>query len=144
DGATFRIKPVRPIDEIRREALKSSPPAETGAFRKPDLVDLAALDPRIKLDVRYATTDNFMGVPLYTSARVFLQRPAAEALLRPHRALAGRGYALLISDGYRPWYVTKMFWEATPAPQRVFAAAPSKGSRHNRGCAVDVTLYDLK
>src|SRR5438477_558333 len=61
------------------------------------------------------------------------------------QTLCGRqGYGLLIHDGYRPWYVTKMFWEATPEKNRMFVADPSKGSRHNRGCAVDLTLYDLK
>ena len=54
------------------------------------------------------------------------------------------GYGLLIHDGYRPWYVTKIFWEATPADGKIFVADPAQGSRHNRGCAVDLTLYDLK
>jgi CubicO group peptidase (beta-lactamase class C family)/D-alanyl-D-alanine dipeptidase len=142
-GETFRIKPQRPIDALRREALAARPPEEKGDFRKPDLVDLTTLDPTIKLDIRYATTNNFLSTPFYTSARAFLQRPAAEALVRVHRKLSGQGYGLLIHDGYRPWYVTKMFWEATPEKQRIFVADPAKGSRHNRGCAVDLTLYDL-
>jgi D-alanyl-D-alanine dipeptidase len=105
-------------------------------------VELSALDPTIKLDIRYATTNNFMGIPLYTSARAFMQRPAAEAVLRVHRALAKQGYGLLIHDAYRPWQVTKLFWEATPDSGRDFVADPAKGSKHNRGCAVDLTLYD--
>ena len=72
-----------------------------------------------------------------------MQRPAAEALLRVHRGLTDRGYGLLIHDAYRPWYVTKMFWDATPADKRIFVADPVEGSRHNRGCAVDLTLYEL-
>jgi serine beta-lactamase-like protein LACTB len=144
DGATFRIKPLRPIEELRREALADQPPKESGEFRKPDLVDVTTLDDTIKLDLRYATTNNFLSTPLYTSARAFLQRPAAEALVRVNRKLAQQGYALLIHDGYRPWYVTKMFWEATPEKLRIFVADPAKGSRHNRGCAVDLTLYDRK
>jgi D-alanyl-D-alanine dipeptidase len=83
----FRIQPVRPVAELRVEALAAKPPAELGSFRKSDLVDLAALDPRIKLDIRYATPDNFLSTPVYSSARAFLQRPAAEALLRAHREL---------------------------------------------------------
>lgn len=51
---------------------------------------------------------------------------------------------MLIFDGYRPWAVTKVFWDATPADKKVFVADPSKGSKHNRGCAVDLSLYDLK
>jgi D-alanyl-D-alanine dipeptidase len=142
--AIFRIAPVRPVAELRAEALKASPPKEDGQFRPTDLVELAKLDPKIKLDIRYATTDNFLSTPVYTSARAFLQRPAAEALLRAHRELAQQGYGLLIFDAYRPWFVTRIFWEATPADKHEFVADPSKGSRHNRGCAVDLTLYDLK
>jgi CubicO group peptidase (beta-lactamase class C family)/D-alanyl-D-alanine dipeptidase len=140
----FRIKPLRPVDELRREALAAKPPEEKGDFRKPDLVDLTKLDDTIKLDIRYATTDNFLSTPFYKSAKAYLQRPAAEALVRVHRKLAEQGYGLMIHDGYRPWYVTKMFWEATPEPQRIFVADPAKGSRHNRGCAVDLTLYDRR
>jgi zinc D-Ala-D-Ala dipeptidase len=144
DRPVFRITPVRPVAELRAEALAEQPPEEKGDFRKPDLVDLARLDPKIKLDIRYATTDNFLSTPVYTSARAFLQRPAAEAMLRAHRELMKQGYGLLIFDGYRPWYITKIFWDATPPDKHDFVADPSKGSRHNRGCAVDLTLYDLK
>jgi serine beta-lactamase-like protein LACTB len=73
-----------------------------------------------------------------------MQRPAAEALVRSHRGLKEKGYGLLIHDAYRPWYVSKMFWDATPVSAHGFVADPSKGSKHNRGCAVDLTLYDLK
>jgi D-alanyl-D-alanine dipeptidase len=75
--ASFRITPLRPVPELRAEALKASPPQEQGSFRKPDLVELTSLDPTIKLDIRYATTNDFLGTPLYTQARAFLQRPAA-------------------------------------------------------------------
>jgi D-alanyl-D-alanine dipeptidase len=141
---SFRIAPLRPVPELRAEALKASPPLEQGTFRKPDLVELTTLDPTIKLDIRYATTNDFLGTPLYTQARAFLQRPAAEALLRAHRELEAKGYGLIIHDGYRPWYVTKIFWDATPNDKKIFVANPAEGSRHNRGCAVDLSLYDLK
>ena len=72
-----------------------------------------------------------------------MQRDAAQALVRAHRSLAAQGYGLLIHDAYRPWRVTKMFWEAVPESAKIFVADPSKGSKHNRGCAVDLTLYDL-
>lgn len=140
----FRITPVRPVAELRAEALAASPPVETGEFRKPELVDVAKLDPRIKFEIRYATTRNFLSTPVYSSARAFLQRPAAEAMLRAHRELMKQGYGLLIFDAYRPWYITKIFWDATPPDKHEFVADPAKGSRHNRGCAVDLTLYDLK
>jgi len=143
-GASFRINPLRPADELRKEALLASPPLEKRTFRKFDLVELARLDSTIHLDIRYATKNNFMGEQFYSQARAFLQRPAAEALVRAHRSLRGMGYGLLIHDAYRPWYVTKMFWDATPKAQKDFVADPAKGSRHNRGCAVDLSLYDLK
>ena len=139
----FRITPQRPVAELRKEALASTPPAEAGPFRPVDLVELTALEPTIQLDIRYATADNFLSTPVYGEARAFLQRPAAEALLRAHRALREQGYGLLVHDAYRPWWVTKVFWEATPKDKRDFVADPAKGSRHNRGCAVDLTLYRL-
>ncbi len=135
---------MRPVAELRAEALALQPPAERGDFRKSDLVDVARLDARIKLDIRYATADNFLSTPVYSSARAFLQRPAAEALRRAHRELMKQGYGLVIFDAYRPWYVTKIFWDATPADKHEFVANPADGSRHNRGCAVDLSIYDLK
>jgi serine beta-lactamase-like protein LACTB len=144
NGETFKIKPLLPVQRLRRAALQAKPPQEKGEFRQPDLVELVRLDDSIKLDIRYATTNNFLSTPFYTEAKAFMQRPAAEALVRVHKKLAEQGYGLMIFDGYRPWSVTKMFWDATPAPMRVFVADPSQGSRHNRGCAVDLTLYDGK
>ncbi len=120
------------------------PPKESGTFRKPDLVELVKLDRTIKLDIRYATSNNFLGRPVYKEARAFLQRPAAEALVRVNMALRKKGYGLVIHDGYRPWSVTRIFWDATPADKKIFVADPSQGSRHNRGCAVDLSLFDLK
>ncbi len=142
-GETFKIKPMRPLDELRRNALAAKPPAERGEFAQPDLVELVTLDPTIHLDIRYATTNNFLSTPFYTSAKAYLQRPAAEALVRVHRKLKERGFGLVVFDGYRPWYVTKMFWDATPENLRIFVANPENGSRHNRGCAVDLSLYEL-
>lgn len=144
DGSTFRIVPMRPIPELRSEALAASPPIETGEFRQTDLVELIKLDPTIKLDIRYASTNNFISTPVYEQARAFMQRPAAESLVRAHRALKKLGYGLLIHDAYRPWYATRIFWDATPESGKIFVANPAQGSRHNRGCAVDLTLYDLR
>ncbi len=143
DGSQFKITPVRPVAELRAEALAAAPPSETGPFLASDLVPLMSIDPSIKLDIRYATTNNFMGTVFYSSARAFMQRPAAEAVAAASRALKPFGYGLLVHDAYRPWYVTKMFWDGTPPAQHVFVADPSKGSRHNRGAAVDLTLYEL-
>ena len=140
---TFRIAPRQPIAELRRTALGATPPAESDTLRAPELVELVALDSTIKLDIRYATNNNFMGAAFYSSPRAFLQRPAAEALVRVHRRLRPLGFGLLVFDAYRPWHVTKMFWDATPDSLRHFVADPARGSRHNRGAAVDLTLYEL-
>jgi D-alanyl-D-alanine dipeptidase len=120
------------------------PPREKGPFRPSELVELVALDPTLRLDVRYATGRNFTRRPVYTQARAFLQRPAAEALVRAHRALAAQGFGILVFDGYRPWRVTRLFWDVTPRALRRagFVADPRKGSRHNRGCAADVSLFE--
>ena len=144
ESGVFHVKLRAPLDEIRREALAAKPPPESGDFLKPDLVDLSTLDPSIHFDIRYATNRNLLGEPLYKEAKAYLQRPAAEALLRAARKLKVRGYGVLVHDAYRPWYVTKMFWDATPNEGRIFVADPSQGSRHNRGCAIDMNLYDLK
>ena len=140
----FHIEPVRPVAELLSIALAATPPVEPGEFRPADLVELTMLDPTIKLDIRYATARNFLGTPLYSQARAFMQRPAAEALMRVQRSLASEGYGLLVHDAYRPWYVTKIFWDATPVDKHNFVADPAAGSRHNRGCAVDLTLYTLR
>ncbi|MCH2180434.1 MAG: serine hydrolase [Mariniblastus sp.] len=144
NGETFKIKPVNPISDIRTSAMQAKPPNEPGEFREPELVEIAQLDPTIKLDIRYASDNNFMGETFYSRPAAFLQKPAAEALVRVQRKLKKKGYGLLIHDAYRPWFVTKMFWDATPSEMKIFVANPQNGSRHNRGCAVDLTLFDLK
>jgi CubicO group peptidase (beta-lactamase class C family)/D-alanyl-D-alanine dipeptidase len=144
DGETFKITPVKPIDELRAAALAASPPIESGDYRDADLVELVSTEPTIKLDIRYATINNFAGAAFYKQPRALMQRPAAEAVARVNARLKKQGLGLLIHDAYRPWHVTKMFWDATPETMKKFVANPANGSRHNRGCAVDLTLYDLQ
>jgi len=144
-GQAVPAIPLRPIPELRQQALKATPPVEKLEFRKPLLIELGtAKDDPIHLDIRYATANNFLGTPVYTEARAFLQLPAAMALRRVAEKLKKQGYGLVIFDGYRPWFVTKIFWDATPPALHEYVADPAEGSRHNRGCAVDLTLYDLK
>jgi len=104
------------------------------------LVDLQQVDPSIRIDVRYATTNNFMHETLYPVARVFVREPVAAALRDVQRDLAARGLGLKVFDGYRPYRVTERMWE--PIRNADFVADPAKGSRHNRGAAVDLTLVD--
>jgi D-alanyl-D-alanine dipeptidase len=104
------------------------------------LVDLGTLG--IPLDIRYATADNFMKKPLYPIAKAFLRKPAADALLAVQRDLAPRGLGIKVHDAYRPYRVTEAMWEPIKNPD--YVADPAKGSRHNRGAAVDLTLIDLR
>ena len=128
---------------LRQRALGASPPIETGAHRAADLVSIPSMDSSIRLDVRYATNQNLLGFPLYSRSAAYLQRPAAEALARANQRLHAQGFGIVVFDAYRPWFVTKMFWDGTPAAAHLFVADPSEGSRHNRGEAVDISLVDL-
>ena len=142
-GQRCSFTPTRPLAALKRTAQTGHPPHASGPVQPSDLVDVHTIDPTIHLDIRYARRDNFLGMSVYTSARAFLQRPVAQALLAAHRALRADGYGLVIFDAYRPWFVTRLFWDATPAGLKHYVAYPAQGSNHNRGVAVDVTLYDL-
>lgn len=107
-----------------------------------DLVELVDVIPDIQLDIKYATTDNFTGKVVYPAARCFLIRDAAEALGEVQKDLRPLGYRLKVFDGYRPLSVQRIFWGILPDPD--YVADPNKGSRHNRGYAVDLTLTDLQ
>ena len=105
------------------------------------LVNVQREIPGVVIDVRYATANNFMHTPLYPIARVFLRAPAARALRDVQSDLARDHLGLKIFDGYRPYSITERMWEPIRNPD--FVADPAKGSRHNRGAAVDLTLIDL-
>ena len=113
---------------------------ETEPPTQDPLVEVAAQDGRIRVLAVYATPDNFVGEALYPEPRIFLRRSAMERLSRVQSALESRGMGLMVFDGYRPWSVTRRMWEVIGDPD--YVADPSKGSRHNRGMAVDVTLVD--
>lgn len=131
------------VFSIGKLSAQDRPPVEQNK-REANLVELIKLDKTIKLDIRYATADNFVGKPVYPEARAFLQRPAAEGVVRVHKWLNKQGLGVIIYDGYRPWSITKLFWETVTPEQRKFVADPAKGSKHNRGCAVDLGIFDLK
>jgi D-alanyl-D-alanine dipeptidase len=135
------ICPVSVICLVLTNSCATKPPHETGTFKPNNLIELVKLDTSIHLDIRYATSNNFVGIPVYKEARAFLQRPAAEDLVEVNTELKLLGYGLLIFDGYRPWSVTKVFWDITR--NKEFVANPKKGSKHNRGCAIDLTLYEI-
>jgi D-alanyl-D-alanine dipeptidase len=111
-------------------------------YASAELIELTKINKTFVLDVRYATTNNFTGKKVYQSARCFLQKEAANALNDVQQELAQQNLGLKIFDAYRPLSVQKIFWEIYPDEN--YVADPKKGSRHNRGCAVDLTLIDLK
>jgi len=106
------------------------------------MVDLRQVDPAIALDIRYATPDNFMKRVLYPAPRAFLRAPAAAALREVQRELRSEGLGLKVYDAYRPYRITEEMWEPFKDPD--YVADPARGSRHNRGAAVDVTLVDAE
>ena len=105
------------------------------------LVDLTEVIPSVQLDIKYASTDNFTGTQLYPEPRAYLRRPAAAALLAVQQALAKKRLGICVFDAYRPYSVTLQLWKYLRDER--YVAAPWTGSRHNRGCAVDMTLIDL-
>lgn len=114
-----------------------------GAAARPPkavLTDVAASVPGVRLDIRYATAENFTKAAVYPAARCLLRPEAADALKSVQADLAARGLGLKVWDCYRPLSVQRRFWELVPDPR--YVADPKKGSRHNRGAAVDVTLVD--
>ena len=117
DDTVFQIKPLKPVEELRSEALASKPPLEHGEFYPTDLVELTKLDPSIKLDIRYATDHNSCRALIPSGARVHAEARGGGGRSR-FQALHKLGYGLLIHDAYRPWYVTKMFWMEHPTTKR--------------------------
>lgn len=107
-----------------------------------ELVEIKKAIPNIKLDIRYATKNNFMQQVMYKQARAFARKPVVESLKRIQTALNKKGYGLKIFDGYRPYAITIEFYKK--ASDKNFVANPAKGSKHNRGCAIDLTLINLK
>ncbi|WP_276348388.1 M15 family metallopeptidase [Daejeonella sp. JGW-45] len=124
--------------------INSQADYEKSVSDNPDkqLVELKKIIPGIKLDIKYATKDNFARQAVYRQARAFARLPVAQSLKAVQAELKRKGLGLKIFDGYRPYSVTVKFFAI--ASDKNFVANPKDGSRHNRGCAVDLTLIDLK
>ena len=106
------------------------------------LVDLEKEIPGLVLDIRYATTNNFTGEKIYNLAKAYARRPVAEALKKVQTELEAQGLGIKIFDAYRPYKATVRFYEVYR--DTTYVASPYRGSRHNRGCALDLTIVDLK
>ncbi len=132
--------PAAAPDEPAAQALNLPPGLETQAPLDDPLVDLASVDPRLVLHLSYGTEDNFVGEVLYPEPRALLRASAAARLVEVLDRLEPRGLGLLVYDAYRPHAVQRRMWELLPNPD--YVADPARGSRHNRGMAVDVGLCD--
>ncbi len=106
------------------------------------LVDISTINPRIILDIKYATSDNFVGKPVYTAAKAYLETKVAKKLDDAQRLLETKGLGLKVWDAYRPLPVQQVLWDLVPDPR--YVADPKVGSVHNRAAAVDVTLVDAQ
>lgn len=126
--------PVVGNESVYREVVRADP--------ENALVDMRRLLPEAKFDVTYSTDRNFLKRKVYPTADLFMRKPAAEALVRAAEQLKSKGLGLLLFDGYRPYAVTVLFYEEVG--DTTFVADPRKGSKHNRGMAIDLTLFDLK
>ena len=143
-GDTFYITPIKEISELREISKNSNPPILDSLESHKKLVDLKKLDDEFQLNIRYASTNNFMRSKFYKNERAFFNMSAADKLIEAKNELKELGYGIIIYDAYRPWFVTKMFWEGTPENLKHFVADPENGSSHNKGCAIDIGLYDIE
>ena len=141
---TFYIIPIKEISELREISKNSNPPILDSLESHKKLVDLKKLDDEFQLDIRYASTNNFMRSKFYKNERAFFNMSAADKLIEAKNELKELGFGIIIYDAYRPWFVTKMFWEGTPENLKHFVANPENGSSHNKGCAIDIGLYDIE
>ena len=104
-------------------------------------VNIKTLSPEILLDMKYATADNFLGQVVYDCAECYLRKATAQALVAAQKDFVVRGYSLKLFDCYRPLSVQKKMWKILPGTH--YVANPAKGSKHNRGAAVDLTLVEI-
>lgn len=132
NGNPYGLDIINTSDAYRKSVMEDSDNT---------LVDLEKYIPGIVLDIRYADTNNFTHTKIYTLPKAFLRKPAADSLLKIQKILSGQGLGIKIFDAYRPYSGTLYFYKVYP--DTTFVAAPWKGSIHNRGCAVDLTLIRL-
>jgi D-alanyl-D-alanine dipeptidase len=133
-----------PVNPYGLEIISDIQSYKKSVVENPDneLIDLETYIPGLILDIRYATSNNFTGKIIYDSPKAFVRKPVADALKQIQAGLKSKNLGIKIFDAYRPYSTTVKFYEIYPDTN--FVAAPWHGSRHNRGCAVDVSLIDLK
>ena len=152
DTVAPKPSPTESQDSETKSAAPSSPssgnlPGKTSgandtAIKQNGFTDLAALDPTIRLDIKYATADNFTKSKIYDCPRCLLRPEAAEAIVKANKVLKNKGLSLKMFDCYRPRPYQQRLWDKVPDPN--YVTPPAKGSMHSRGAAVDLTIVDAQ
>ena len=142
-----KTNPTPPISTVEKptipqpvQDIKPQPIKKTFDYDTTQWSDLNDLDSSIIIDMRYATTNNFVKEKMYECGRCFLRPPAARAVVKAHRLLQEGGLGLKMFDCYRPLPVQQKLWDKFKNPS--YVTPPSKGSMHNRGLATDLTIVD--
>ncbi len=139
------------VPVVTSDRTKSAPPPSHSDAVSPNFsgqqtqahkgfLDVSTLDPSIRLDIKYATEDNFTQSKIYDCARCLLRPEVAEAVVKAHKTLKAKGMGLKMFDCYRPRPYQQRLWDKVPDPN--YVTPPAKGSMHSRGAAVDLTIVD--
>ena len=139
----LRVESSGDYPALKEAAQKADMPAQLQQGQAARLVRIRSVAPDVKFDLRYAGADNIFGVPLYDATEAYVEAETAVALKKVADKLAARGYGLLVWEGYRPWYVSKLASDLLPKDKKGMMPAPDKGEDRNTGRTVDVGLYDL-
>ena len=139
----YRVEANAEYQSLKDAAPKAALPARLQQGQAGRLVRIRSAVPNVKFDLHYAGEDNIFGVPLYDAAEAFAEAETAAALKKAADKLAVQGYGLLVWEGYRPWYVSKLASDLLPKDKKGMMPSPDKGEDRNTGRTVDVSLYDL-
>jgi zinc D-Ala-D-Ala dipeptidase len=144
EKSSSAVVPATSALDIEAERLRRISALRDSLLQLPDsaFVPLLALDDSFVLDMKYATEDNFLQAKVYDCDQCFLRREVAEGLMRAQALFREQGYRIKLYDCYRPFDVQKKMWVIMPDDR--YVANPAKGSIHNRGAAVDLTLVDAQ
>lgn len=139
----YRLEINADYQSLKDAAPKAVMPAKLQQGQSGRLVSIRSAVPNVKIDLRYAGPNNIFGIPLIDASEAYAEAETAEALKEAAEKLASQGYGLLIWEGYRPWYISKLASDLLPKDKKGMLPAPDKGEDRNTGRTVDVSLYDL-
>ena len=139
----FRLEANADYLSLKEAAPKAAMPAKLQQGQAAKLVRIRSVIPNVKFDLRYAGEDNIFGVSLYNTSEAFAEAETVAALKKAADRLAAQGYGLIVWEGYRPWYVSKLASDLLPKDKKDMLPGPDKGEDRNTGRTVDVSLYNL-